>query len=238
MSPCSGPDFGVPRITRIDHDLPLIGVTADLVEDQARLRGGYARSIAECGGIAIPLFPLPGSAASVLPHLDGVIFSGGDDPDTTNFGDPVHPKATLIDPIRQAFELELLDALERSHPEIPVLGICLGMQMLGLHAGGRLNQHLPDDLETADQHRDGAIHEVTGARFTGRVHSHHVQALEDPGRLKVVGEAPDGVIEAIESTDRPFVLGVQWHPERSTDPRTGSEVFRSLLDACREEMAS
>jgi putative glutamine amidotransferase len=207
------------------------------VKDQARLRCGYARSIAECGGVAVPLFPLPGSAASILPRLDGVIFSGGDDPDTTAFGEPVHPSANLVDSVRQAFELELLDTLERLHPEMPVLGICLGMQMLGLHAGGRLNQHLPDNLETAAQHRDGSIHEVTGTRFTGHVHSHHIQALDDPGRLTVVGEAPDGVIEAIESIHRPFFLGVQWHPERSEDPRTGLAVFRSLLNACRDRVS-
>ena len=220
-------------ITPKSHHLPLIGVTTDLVKDQARLRCGYARSIAECGGIAIPLFPLPGSGPAVLAHLDGIIFSGGDDPDTTAFGAPVHPSANLIDPVRQTFELELLDALECSYPEMPVLGICLGMQMLGLHAGGRLDQHLPDRLQTADQHRDGSVHDVTGTRFTGRVHSHHIQALDHPGRLTVVGEAPDGVIEAVESTERKFLLGVQWHPERSDDPRTGLAVFQSLLDACR-----
>lgn len=230
--------MGVLSITPTAHNHPLIGVTADLVDDQARLRCGYARSIAACGGIAIPLFPLLGSAPSVLDRLDGIILSGGDDPDTTDFGEPVHPKANLIDPVRQRFELELLDTLERSHPEMPVLGICLGMQMLGLHAGGRLNQYLPDDLKTADQHRDGATHEVTGTRFSGRVHSHHVQALDDPGRLTVVGEAPDGVIEAVESNDRPFFLGVQWHPERSDDPRTGRAIFQSLLNACHDRASS
>jgi putative glutamine amidotransferase len=70
------------------------------------------------------------------------------------------------------------------------------------------------------------------------VHSHHVQALDDPGRLTVVGEAPDGVIEAVESNDRPFFLGVQWHPERSDDPRTGRAIFQSLLNACHDRASS
>ncbi len=181
----------------------------------------------------MPIFPCPGSSSDVLPHLDGVILSGGDDPDTTRFGEPIHPAANLVAPDRQVFELELLERLEQAHPDLPVLGICLGMQMMGLHAGGRLDQHLPDHLSTADQHRNGATHAVRGDRFEGVVHSHHVQALDDPGRLEVVATAPDGVIEAVEAKERRYMIGVQWHPERTEDPITGEGVFASFLAACR-----
>lgn len=224
----------IPLISTIPHGRPLIGVTADLVDDQIRLRRGYARSVTDAGGIAIPLFPCPGSAAEIIPHLDGLILSGGDDPDTTAFDQPIHPSATLVAPDRQAFELELLERLEHDAPDLPVLGICLGMQMMGLHAGGHLDQHLPDHLDTADQHRNGASHPVRGRRFEGVVHSHHVQALDDPGRLDVVATAPDGVIEAVEATERRYMVGVQWHPERTDDPVTGAGVFESFIAACRE----
>jgi len=222
-----------PPISPITHGRPLIGVTADLVDDQIRLRRSYARSVTDAGGIAVPLFPHPGSAAEIIPHLDGVILSGGDDPDTTRFDQPVHSAATLVAPDRQTFELELLDRLEQAAPDLPVLGICLGMQMMGLHAGGHLDQHLPDHLETADQHRNGATHPVRGRGFDGIVHSHHVQALDDPGRLDVVATAPDGVIEAVEATARRYMVGVQWHPERTDDPSTGAAVFGSFIEACR-----
>jgi putative glutamine amidotransferase len=209
---------------------PLIGVTMDLVEDQARLRRPYLRAIEAAGGIGVPIAPVPGTGAAILGRLDGLILSGGDDPDTTVFGEPVHPKATLMAPDRQSFELELLDLLDRSHPDMPVLGICLGMQLMGLHAGGRLDQHLPDSLDSADLHWNGASHDIAG-RFTGTVHSHHRQALVETGSFEVVCTAPDGVIEAIEAPGRRFRLGVQWHPERTDDPAVGASIFEALIRA-------
>ena len=115
----------------------------------------------------------------------------------------------------------------------PVLGVCLGMQLMGLHAGGVLDQHLPDHLVTAHLHWDRRAHEITGELGSGTVHSHHRQALSDPGRLRVIASAPDGLIEAVRSNDRPFYLGVQWHPERTTDERLGIDLFRQLVTAAR-----
>ena len=212
---------------------PRIGITCHLVEDQIRLRRTYVRSVSACGGIPVLLPPLPGSGPDMLEGVDGLILSGGDDPDTRPFGEDLHPRATLIDPDRQAFELELLDHLQATDPDRPILGICLGMQLLGLHAGGRLDQHLPDTLDTADQHWDGAFHAVDGPMFQGQVYSHHRQALTDGGRLDVVATAPDGIVEAIRCPDRPHVEGVQWHPERTTEDRLGLEVFARLVAAAR-----
>jgi putative glutamine amidotransferase len=212
---------------------PLIGVTMDLVDDQARLRRPYLRAIEAAGGIGVPIAPVPGTGAAILERLDGLILSGGDDPDTTVFGEPVHPKATLVAPDRQTFELELLDLAERTHPELPVLGICLGMQLMGLHAGGRLDQHLPDSLASADRHWNGVTHEISG-RLTGVVHSHHRQALIEPGGFEVISTAPDGVIEAIEAPGRRFRVGVQWHPERTDDPAVGAAIFEALVRAAED----
>lgn len=209
---------------------PLVGVTCDLVDDQARLRRTYFRSIEAAGGVGVALPSIPGAAASILPRLDALVLSGGDDPDTAAFGDPVHPKATLVSSDRQACELEWLDLIERHRPDLPLLGICLGMQFMGLAAGGRLDQHLPDHLPTADQHWNGGEHDVTG-EITGRVFSHHRQALREAGSLDVIATAPDGVIEAIARRDRPFHVGVQWHPERTESEDTGVGLFRRLIAA-------
>ena len=78
---------------------------------------------------------------------------------------------------------------------------------------------------------DGELHPVSGPRYQGVVHSDHVQALEDPGRLEVLATSDDGVIEAIFDPEHPFRIGVQWHPERTTDPAVGAGVFRDLLTA-------
>ena len=214
-------------------DKPRIGITCDLVEDQLRLRRTYVRAVIACGGIPVALPPLPGSGARVLETVHGLIFTGGDDPDTRPFGHDVHPKATLIDPDRQAFEIELLEHLRTNDPDRPILGICLGMQLLGLHEGGRLEQHLPDTLESAEAHWNGTLHPVTGPLFQGQVYSHHRQALTDAGGLDVVATAPDGVVEAIRCSNRPHVEGVQWHPERTTEPGVGVDVFARLVDAAR-----
>jgi putative glutamine amidotransferase len=202
----------------------------DLVDDQARLRRPYLRAIEAAGGIGVPIAPVPGTAAAILEHLDGLILSGGDDPDTTAFGEPVHPRATLVAPDRQIFELELLDLADRSRPDLPILAICLGMQFMGLHAGGRLDQHLPDTLATADDHWDGCRHPVSG-EITGVVYSHHRQALIDPGHHTVIARSHDDVIEAIRDDARPFRVGVQWHPERTEDRTTGAALFESLIRA-------
>ena len=169
----------------------------------------------------------------MIERMDALILSGGDDPDTRPFGAEIHPRATLIDPDRQAFEIELLDHLQSTDPDQPILGVCLGMQLLGLHAGGQLDQHLPDTHESADQHWNGTLHRVEGTGFNGQVYSHHRQALMDSGTLDVVATAPDGIVEAIRCPARPHVEGVQWHPERTTETGLGLEVFARLIEAAR-----
>jgi putative glutamine amidotransferase len=107
------------------------------------------------------------------------------------------------------------------------------MQLMGLHAGGALDQHLPDSLKTAADHWDHHDHPVEGELGSGNVHSHHRQALTDAGALRVVARAPDGVIEAVRADDRPFYLGVQWHPERTDDSKLGPGIFKELMAAAR-----
>src|SRR5688572_30525445 len=193
---------------------PLIGITADATTERFSSSRAYANSVAAVGGTPIILPCLIGCIDHYVGACDGFILSGGDDPIMTRWGAPMHPAAKPIDPVRQEFELALLEALDQTRK--PVLGICLGMQLMGLHAGGQLNQHLPDTLPTADMHgQRGGAHEVEGELGCGLVHSHHHQALTDSGALRIVATASVVVIEAIACSSRPFYLGVQWHPERT-----------------------
>ena len=208
---------------------PLIGITVHVHDSEYRSRTAYTEAVVRAGGIPVLL---PCSVESIPAYLaccDAFITSGGDDPNMETFGKKTHAKANPIDPQRQRFELELLHQLEQT--DHPLLAICLGMQLMALSAGGELDQHLPETLSTADQHWDGREHPIEGTLGSGTVHSHHRQAVIDPGRLEVVARAPDGVIEAIQEPGPRYRLGVQWHPERTPDETLGDLLFQQLAEA-------
>lgn len=217
---------------------PLIGITVDNIDNDIasgryESNVAYSAAVAEAGGLPLLLPQQVELAAAYVELCDGLMLTGGDDARTEAFGDPAHPQSRCIEPRRQAFELALLDALANA-PQRPVLGVCLGMQMMALHAGGRLNQHLPDSLANAveehqNNHQHGVVVRITESALltfpSGKplsnsdlcgatvVSSHH-QAVENAGRLRVTATSPDGVIEVIDDPARPFYVGVQWHPER------------------------
>ncbi|MBL1216116.1 MAG: gamma-glutamyl-gamma-aminobutyrate hydrolase family protein [Planctomycetes bacterium] len=213
---------------------PRIGITCDITTDPAtgrrryRCADHYAQAVTTAGGTPMLLPPLVDHCESYLSICDGFVFTGGDDPKMEPFGAPTHSQAALIDPHRQAFETALLQQMPATKP---VLGVCLGMQMMALVAGGTLNQHLPDDWPTHADHADGKAHTVTFDTSTVEVNSHHHQAVTAPGRnLAVVARAHDGLIEAIQDHNRPFYLGVQWHPERMGDGPAGLGLFAKLVE--------
>lgn len=220
---------------------PTVGITTDLTMSGDRLKAdvslAYAQRVADAGGVAVLLPPILELVEDHVRLCDGVILTGGDDPAMEPFGLPTHPAATRMHPQRQAYELALLRALER-RPELPTLGICLGMQLMCLNAGGRLNQHLPDTLATAQAHRR-ALHVVRAepgapawVRRCGDVWSNHHQAVDDAGRLAVIARSADGVIEAVHDPQRPHYIGLQWHPERTEDQAGGQAIFDAMVSAC------
>lgn len=224
---------------------PVIGITCDLASHpkSGRLVCQCASAYAECvergGGVPVLLPPHPASARDQLSLCAGLVLTGGDDPRLEAFGVATDPRASPMNPRRQEQELALLALLEE-HPRTPVLGICLGMQLMGLHAGGTMDQHLPQTLASAGDHWDAdhAIVPTPGVRAPvalaeGRAHSKHRQALVDPGRLLVAARSSDGVVECVVDPGRRFYLGVQWHPERTGDPRLGQGLFDALVGACR-----
>jgi len=212
---------------------PVIGITLDLSDHRYIARPQCALAVAQVGGVPVLLPCLAERAKQFAQLCDGIIFTGGDDPIMETWGIPTHEQAKPIAPQRQAFELALLKQLDDQR-DIPVLGICLGMQLMGLHHGGELDQHLPSTLASADQHWGKREHSISGSLGQGIVHSHHRQAITEPGRLTVVATAPDGVIEAIQDDQRPFYLGVQWHPERTDDESLGLGLIQQLVDKARK----
>jgi gamma-glutamyl-gamma-aminobutyrate hydrolase PuuD len=147
-----------------------------------------------------------------------------------DWGIQTHPNATPVQKRRQEFELSLLRALQQ-HSDVPVLGVCLGMQWMGLLAGGILNQDLEEPFSS---NHTKCTHVVSGSIGEGIVHSHHHQAIEDPGCMEVVGSSTDGVIEAIQDTSRYWYKGVQWHPERTQDKMLGQHLFDDIVIACKK----
>lgn len=230
---------------------PLIGITRDndgssTAEDA--VYANYAQAIEKAGGTPEPVYFSDGDD-SITPLLDrctGLVFSGGDDLDPALFGQARHPQAKAVNPRRQRFEFALLAAAEARRK--PVLGICLGAQLLNVYRGGDLLQFLPDvPRDNALEHRKLDVPErMHEASFTGRsllssavgtaplvVNSSHKQAISRIGRgLVITARAADGVIEAVEDPSFPLFLGVQWHPERLRDQPRHLAIFQLLTRVC------
>ena len=210
----------------------------------------YVSAVQRAGGLALLLAPDPLTAADpdeVLDLLDGLVLAGGVDMDPRSYGAERHPEVTRTVPERDEFEMALARrALER---DLPLLGICRGMQVLNVACGGTLIQHLPDDVGHEDHRRspgsfDDADHDVrleqdsVVARAAGETlhgtKSHHHQGVDRVGAgLRVTGWATlDELPEAIESPEHAFALGVQWHPE--ADP--SSTVVAALVSEARRRL--
>jgi putative glutamine amidotransferase len=231
---------------------PLIGITtygepasygpeASATLYSALLPMAYARAVNSAGGRAV-LIPEDDPGTDVLRALDGLIVTGGADVSPSLYGADPHP-ATYTRPSRDDSEFVLMTAA--LDVDLPVLGICRGMQMMVVACGGTLYQHLPDVLAHSG-HRSGGPERYTshGARFEPGsrlfsilgpeivVNSRHHQGIEDPGKTTPTGwaihdGAPFPLIEAVEHPDRRFAIGVQWHPEDTDDLR----LFAALVQA-------
>jgi putative glutamine amidotransferase len=214
----------------------------------AVLPAGYMSAIRRAGGLALLVVPDPelvDNPDDLLDRIDGLILSGGNDVDPASYGADRHPATRATDPERDAFEIAL--ARRAAELDMPVLGICRGMQILNIAYGGTLVQHLPDAFGHEDHRRvpgsfDDADHDVRlvtdslAAQAAGElVHvtkSHHHQGVDVIGEgLVVTGTSTlDDLVEAIELPDRRFVLGVQWHPEADEGSRVIGALVQAALD--------
>lgn len=229
--------------SEVSQAKPIIGVTTDVSEKDGRVKldvaQAYCDAVERAGGVPVLLPPNPAMVEEYLKWCDGFVFTGGDDPRTEPFGAPTHAKATPVHPLRQEFETRLLARLQAE--DVPVLGVCLGMQMMSLAAGGRLDQHMEDNLPSHAEHW-GAEHGVAPIasaspdprfQFSGVVQSKHRQAVIDAGRLTPIARSSDGVVEAVVDKAKKFFVGVQWHPERTRDAAVGQRLFDELVTAAQ-----
>jgi putative glutamine amidotransferase len=205
----------------------------------------YLEALEAAGALPVVVVPVGQHAVeALLDRVDGLCLSGGPDIDPVSYGREPHPELGPTEPRLDHFELALARAADRRG--MPILGICRGAQMLNVARGGTLHQHLPHAVGTALTHRQQVDAMVTthrvdvvgGSRLAGivgrgaDVNSLHHQAVERLGAgLKVVATAPDGTVEGIEATDRPFVLGVQWHAECLTDRPEHAALFSRFVAA-------
>lgn len=222
---------------------PLIGISANTADIDLTLRRVYCDQIVHAGGVPVVLPPVDDAEVliNMLEGIDGLVLTGGADYNPLWYGEQPEKELHTINSTRDLPEL-LLTRLAFNR-QIPILGICRGVQTMAIALGGNLVQDLKTPLKHGqDAPRSEATHSVTISEGStlyalyGQetfVNSFHHQAVKDCGsHLHVVATAPDGVIEAVESTEQKALMGVQWHPEWMGGE--GLKLFEWLTQRSRE----
>lgn len=233
---------------------PVVGVTSyveavvrgDWVDQHSTvLPHGYVDHLERAGAIAVVLPPRLDAdddlVAQLLSRLDGVVLAGGADVEPSRYAALPHPGVQAPRPERDAFEIAV--ARVTSETRLPLLGICRGMQVMAVAAGGTLEQHVPDRVgHTSHSPSPGvyASHHVSvveGTRLASvlgvdvlDVPTYHHQAVATHPGYTPAAWHEDGTLEAMEDAMHPFRIGVQWHPEAGDDGR----LIEALVDACRD----
>jgi len=232
---------------------PVIGITCyvepasrgDWVDvPSALLPLSYITKVEESGGLAVLVPPRAdvdedtAIAAEILERLDGLILAGGADVDPERYA-AVHRHPEVQESRADRDGMELALAAAAADTGVPLLGICRGMQVMAVAAGGVLEQHVPDRVGHVDHspgiavYGEHLIHTVVGTRLatllgpTASVPSYHHQSVRTHPGFEPAAWAPDGTLEAMEDPASDFRVGVQWHPEVGHDPR----LFNALLRA-------
>jgi len=230
---------------------PLIGLSGGetLIEPEKNesprvcgVRRDYLDLLNRTGSDAVVL-PFSGSNSmdTIVTHLDGIVFTGGDDIDPAIYGEPMDPRVLSVCRERDDFELKLMAHAHRLR--IPIFAICRGMQILNVFRKGTLYQHIDGHrlgkMETALQRRHPIavqrgtlLHSIVGRDEISITSTHHqaVKALGDGLRISAV--AADGVVEAIEDIDPDFfILGIEGHPEREPD-EASVLMAKAFVAAC------
>lgn len=234
---------------------PIIGLTSSYEKtettDYIFVNHSYLNAVRQFGGIPLVL---PSEADEeelklLIARCDGLILTGGDDIDPELYGEEKLNDTVELTPIRDRAERIVCDlAVER---KIPILGICRGIQMMNVYFGGSLYQDIPAQIPSEIKHRmekpyhrvghscivekGTPLHALVGGELIG-VNSHHHQAIKQlADGFEVMARSEDGVIEAIFDPRKPFVWGVQWHPERIWDIEASSaKLFEAFIEACRK----
>ena len=217
----------------------------------------YTRAVVAAEGIPVILSPHIEAIDDTLDALDGIIFSGGGDIDPKYWNEEKHPAANGFDDERDAFELQAIPKVVQR--DIPMLGICRGIQTINVALGGTLIQDIADQLPGAQQHRqhkdgkmrDARSHTISiaeGDNLLYRIHgdtkmmtnSFHHQAVRDPAEdLEIVATTQDGVVEAMWHPKMTFGLAVQWHPEMlAAEYPDQAAIFEALVRVAANKRAS
>ncbi len=232
---------------------PLVGLNCDYqrhatyqVRHQIRLYTPYYQALLSSGAlpVVVPITDDRPVLGEYVNRLDGFLFTGGLDLPPEAYGQSKHPQTVECDAKRFACD-RLLAELVRERG-IPVLAICMGMQLINVVYGGTLIQ----DIQTHIQHgpvdegndrlhsivieEESLLHQILGATELG-VNSAHHQAVDKlaPG-LRALAHAADGIVEAVQMTDSEFFLGVQWHPERIAERPEQLRLFQAFVGACQQ----
>jgi putative glutamine amidotransferase len=231
---------------------PIIGIGSDVQSPPGKRERAFAYltyvdSLRRAGAVPVLIPPQPENTAEVIDGLDGILLAGGFDCDPSLYGETPHETVEPMDARRQANDLSLAKAARERG--IPTLGICLGLQMMNVAAGGSLTQDIDSEVETEIQHasepEDRARHDVMVEQGTKlskilprtelNVNSSHHQAIKNVGEgLRVTAHAPDGVVEGVEDPRHPFYLGVQWHPEDMPGEPSASSIFQAFVEAAKK----
>ncbi|MGZ8780946.1 MAG: gamma-glutamyl-gamma-aminobutyrate hydrolase family protein [Thermoanaerobaculia bacterium] len=231
---------------------PIIGIGSDIQSPEGKREKvftylTYVESVRRAGGIPVLIPPQAENADELMRELDGFLLAGGHDCDPAIYGEERHPTIEPMDARRQANDLALAEAA-RKHG-VPTLGICLGVQVMNIAAGGTLIQDIDTQHHTEIRHasepEDRVRHDVIVEKGTQlasilpavelNVNSSHHQAIRKVGQgLRVTALAPDGIVEGIEDPRHPFYLGVQWHPEDMPGEESASALFAAFMEAARK----
>lgn len=229
---------------------PIIGITTYAPRGDPpafTLPAAYVRAVVLAGGTPLLIAPTAGAPDGILERVDGVVLSGGGDVDPALHRGGEHPAVYGVSRERDEFEIALVRrVLER--PELPLLGICRGMQVLNVALGGDLELHIPDRRGEAVPHRlppggarvavsfvpDAPFEEIYGERELEVCCWHHQEVGRLGAGLRAMGHAPDGVIEALVFDGHPSALAVQWHPEEQVEEEpVQRRLFEWLVERAR-----
>ena len=217
---------------------PLVAVSpsVNMNEDEIMLKRAYFSAVFNAGGI--PMVTDLSGAKEIIKNADGIILSGGGDIDAELIGD-VADKATQgqVSRLRDEYEFELMKYAVKNN--IPVLGICRGMQVIGAYFGAHIIQHMEGHKQKEEKNvpshyvnvKDGTLlHKIIGENRL-KVNSYHHQAVGKGFRGTISAVSDDGFTEAVEPDGEAFILGVQWHPELLTEYREHQRIFSEFIKA-------